>query len=94
MTVTVQFDLPTEIEKKLRLQGPELGTQVKEAYALELYRQEKISFSELSQMLGLNRVQTSELLQRHEIYVGALTMEDLEEQSRNLDEAMKRAKSR
>jgi len=78
MTVTVTFEVPAAIEEKLRTQGGDLSAEVKEAYALELYRQGQLNHFDLAQMLGLDQVETSELLQRHGIYRGSLTREDLE----------------
>ena len=77
--VTVTIDLPPRLEEKMRAVAAEdLASDIRQAYALELYRAEKISHRELSEMLGLDRFQTSALLQKHQIYVGSLTMEDME----------------
>ena len=92
MTVTVTFEVPAQIEEKLRSEDGDLSAGVKEAYGLELYRQGRLSHYELAQMLGLDQVSTSELLQRHRIYRGSLTMEDLEEETKVMDEVMGQAK--
>lgn len=92
MSLAITLDVPKEIEMKLRSEGESLNTVAREALALELYRQERLDFYELSQMLGLDKIQTSELLQRHKIYIGSITMEDLEEQQRMMEEVMGKVK--
>jgi len=86
MSLTVVLDVPPEVEERLRAGGTKIDHQFNEACALELYREEKLSFHELSRMLGLSHFATSELLQRRRIYVGALTMQDLEDDHRRLEE--------
>jgi hypothetical protein len=54
---------------------------VLEAFALALFRQARINHVELSQMLGLDRLETDVFLQRHGVTEGTLTMDDLELQT-------------
>ena len=82
-TITLQF--PPEVEASLRAKNPNLDTDLTEAVAVELFRRGKLSHYELSKVLGLDRFETSAYLQRHKIYEGSLTMEDLEEQGRTLE---------
>ena len=63
MSITVQ--LPAELEQRLRAQTPDLEAQAKEAMLVELYRQNKLSHTELSQALGLDRLETEGVLKRH-----------------------------
>lgn len=91
MSLTLTLDLPPELEERLRRETQNLNAEVKEAYALELYRQRRLSHYELSHVLGLDRFQTSALLQRHRIYEGSITMEDLEEQRETLNRVMGKA---
>jgi predicted HTH domain antitoxin len=92
MALTVTLDLPPDVEQKLRNESKNLAADVKEAYAVALFRQGKLSHYELSKMLGLDRFQTDAYLKQHNIYEGSLTMEDLEEQDRMLAEVMRGAK--
>jgi predicted HTH domain antitoxin len=92
MSLTITLDVPEEIEAKLRSDGPKLNAEVREIYALELYRQGRLDFHELSEMLGLDHIRTSELLQRHRIYRGSITMEDLERDWQTLNDLFKKAK--
>ncbi len=86
--VTVTIDLPAGLEKEMMASSRDVAKDVLEAYALALYRQGRLDIFELSRMLGLDRLETSELLQRHRIYRGSLTMEDLEEDERTLNAVM------
>ena len=84
MSLTVRFDLPPDVEEKLRRQTPDLEGEVKEAYALELFRRGRLSHYELSRVLGLDRFETDAYLKRHNVFEGSLTVEDVEADRRNL----------
>lgn len=86
--MSVTFRLPIELEEKLREESPDINAEAREAYALELFRQGKVSHHELSGLLGLDRFQTDGYLKRHNVVEGSLTMEDLEEQSATLDRVL------
>jgi hypothetical protein len=88
MALTVTLNLPPEIEQRLRAAAPDLDGDVTEAYALELFRQGKLSHYELSQVLGLDRFETDAYLKKHKVFEGSLTMEDLEEQRQTLDRVL------
>ncbi len=88
MALTVTLDLPADVEQKLRAETPNLDADVKEAYALELFRRGKLSHYELSQVLGLDRFETDAYLKRHNVYEGSLTMEDLEADRLTLERLM------
>ena len=88
MSLTITLNLPTEIERKVRAETTDLDADVKEAYALELFRRGKLSHYELSQVLGLDRFETDAYLKRRNVYEGSLTMEDLEADRKRLDELM------
>ena len=65
MAITVQ--LPADLEQRLRAQTPDLDAQAKETLLVELYREDKLSHYELSQVLGLDRFETDGVLKRHRI---------------------------
>ena len=78
MPLTVTLDFPKDLEEKLRSLGANLSGDVKETYALELFRRGQLSHFDLSLALGLDRQETDALLKKHQIYEGSLTMSDLE----------------
>lgn len=91
MSLHVTLDLPADLEEKLRRENPNLDAEVKQAYALQLFRQGTLSHYELSRALGLDRFQTDALLKRHNVLEGSLTMEDLDADHRTLDDLMSKA---
>lgn len=85
MVLKVTLDLPPDVEEKLRREALDLDADVKEVYALELFRRGGLGHQELSQVLGLDRVETDAYLKRHNVFEGSLTMADLEEDRQTLD---------
>jgi len=83
--MAVTFQLPAEVEQKLRAQNSNLDREAKEAYGLELFRQGKLTHYELSQVLGLDRFETDAYLLNHNVFEGSLTNEDLEADRQTLD---------
>jgi predicted HTH domain antitoxin len=88
MAVKVTLDLPPDVEERLRRETPNLDADVKEAYALELFRQGRLSHCELSRVLGLDRFETDAYLKQHNVFEGSLSMADLEADRQTLDRVM------
>jgi predicted HTH domain antitoxin len=63
--MSVSFDLPMNIEERIRAQGADPSSEAKEAYVIDLYRQERITHDELGDALGLGFHQTEQLLKDH-----------------------------
>lgn len=84
MSLTIRLDLPADVEQRLRSETSDLAVEVKEAYALELFRRGRLSHYDLSRVLGLDRYETDAYLKRHHVFEGSLTMEDLEGDSQTL----------
>lgn len=91
MSLNVTLDLPAEVEEKLRRENTNLDADVKEAYALELFRRGKLTHHELSLVLGLDRFETDAYLKRHNVFEGSLTMADLQSDRQTLDRVMGKA---
>jgi len=92
MPLNVTLDFPTDVEEKLRRETPNLDADVKEAYALELFRRGRLSHCELSRVLGLDRFETDAYLKRHNVFEGSLTMADLEADRQTLDRVLGKAR--
>ena len=86
--MAVTFQLPADVEKRLRAQSQDLDAEVREASALELFRRGRLSHFDLSQVLGLDRLETDANLIRHSVYEGSLTAEDLEADRQTLDRVL------
>ena len=92
MALRVTLDLPADLEERLRRESPNLDADVKEAYALELFRRGRLSHYELSRVLGLDRFETDAYLKRHNVFEGSLTMADLEADRETLDRVIGKAR--
>jgi hypothetical protein len=92
MSLNVTFDLPADIEERLRRETTSLDADIKEAYALELFRSGKLSHFDLSKVLGLDRFETDAWLKRHNVLEGSLTMADLDADRQTLERVMNKAR--
>lgn len=63
--MTISFERPQAIEQELRTGADDLSREAKEAFLIELYRQEKIAQHQLAEALGLDRYETDGALKRH-----------------------------
>jgi predicted HTH domain antitoxin len=86
--MAVTFQLPADVEKKLRAEGRDLEADAKEAYVLESFRRGKLTHYELSKALGLDRVETDAFLKGRNVYEGSLTREDLEADRQTLERVL------
>jgi len=78
MASTLTIELPDEVERALRTSEGDPGACAKEALAVSLFRQGKLTHAELAHALGLDRFETDALLKRHQIAAGGLSLDDLE----------------
>jgi predicted HTH domain antitoxin len=88
MPLNVTLDLPSDLEERLRRQTADLNADVKEAYALELFRRGQLTHYELSRVLGYDRFETDAWLKRHNVFEGSLTMADLDADRQTLERVM------
>ena len=88
MSLNVTLNLPPDLEAKLREAIPDLSSDVKEAYVLELFRRGMLSHYELSTILGLDQFQTDGFLKLHNVFEGSLTMDDLEADRNAVQDAL------
>ncbi len=65
--MAVIVELPADVEKRLRAECSDLESEAGEAMLVELYRQDKLTHSELSQALGLERFETDAVLKKHNV---------------------------
>ena len=89
MSVTVE--LPGDIEERLRQENPNLDSDAKEAYAVELFRQGKLNHFQLSRVLGVDRFATDAVLKRHQVEEQSFTSADLESDRNTLRKVLDEA---
>ncbi len=74
----MRFELPPDIEQRLRKETPDISKEVQEVFVLELFRRGKISHHELSCALELDRIETDAYLKKRGVFEGSLSFKDLE----------------
>ena len=82
----ISFEIPTEIEQSLGGNGADLNGEAREAFLIELYRQDRITHHELAEALGLSRLETEGILKRHKVSSG-VTAEEMRAQAAALRDA-------
>ena len=91
MSVNITLDLPSDLIERLKQESVDLQADVKEAFLLELFRRKKLTHYELSKALGLDRFETDAYLKEHNVFEGSLTMQDLENDRRTLEQLFGKA---
>jgi predicted HTH domain antitoxin len=74
--MAVSFQLPPELEHELRRGLRDLDAEAKEALLVSLYRQRRLSHLALSRALGLDRLETEDVLRKHNITEDLGTVDD------------------
>src|ERR1700759_1275891 len=90
MSFQVTLDLPAHLMERLRREGSDLNSEVKEAFVLDLFRRGRLSHRELAEVLGCDRFETDAFLRRHQAFEGALTMADLEADRETLTRVLRK----
>jgi predicted HTH domain antitoxin len=68
--MTIQFEIPHDIEQELGSNGADLNGEAREAFLVELYRQDRITHHQLAEALRLSRLETEGVLKRHKVSSG------------------------
>jgi len=76
----ISFDIPKSLEDRLGRDGVSLAEAAKEAFLVDLYRNQRITQHQLAGALGLTRLETDGVLKRHGV-VSWFTLDDLRTQS-------------
>ena len=66
--------------QELRSNGLGLSSEAREAFLVELYRQDRISHHQLAEALGLSRLETEGVLKRHKVS-SSVSAEELQAQA-------------
>lgn len=73
----ISFNVPDDARETLsRALGNDIDCAAREAMAVELYRQDKLTHFELSQVLGLTRFETEEILKKHNVIEDLIPMDE------------------
>ncbi|MEM9831162.1 MAG: UPF0175 family protein [Bacteroidota bacterium] len=74
---TIHIELPSDILLTLNENEEELQQQVKQALAIQLYRQQKITLGKAAQIANLSRLSSENLLAENNIPISNLGIEDV-----------------
>jgi predicted HTH domain antitoxin len=77
----VILHIPDEIAKRLSAAGGDVSRRALEAIALEGYRDQTLSLYQVSEMLGLSRVETEDFLGRHCVPLAVIDEADLDREA-------------
>jgi predicted HTH domain antitoxin len=87
MEVTIR--VPDELAQRLSTAG-DVSRQILEAFALEGYRSNSLTLFEVSELLGVGRVETEDFLGRHQVPLSELNEADLDRDASVLDSLIRR----
>lgn len=77
----VKLRIPDGVAARLAASGGDLSRQALEALALEGYRDQALTLYEVSEMLGLSRVQTEDFLGQRRVALAPITESDLDREA-------------
>lgn len=80
--MAISFEVPIEIEQRLRNEVHDLGQAAKEATLVEFYRQRRLTHHELAQALKLSRFQTDALLKRYRVTEDLMSVDEFMDELR------------
>lgn len=91
MEVTLR--IPDEVAKRLSVNGQDVSRCLLEAIALEGYREQILTLYQVSEILGLTRVETEDFLGRHRVPLASIDDNELNREAA-LFEAVTRRNAR
>ena len=86
----VTLHIPDEIAKRLSAGGGDLSRRALESIALEGYRDQTLTLYQISQMLGLSRIETEDFLGRHHVPLAVIDEADLDREAALFEAASRR----
>ena len=88
MEVTLR--IPDDVAKRLSASGGNVSRRVLEAFVLEGYREQTLTLYQVSEMLGLSRVETEDFLGNHHVPLAVIDQADLDREAALLEAASPR----
>jgi predicted HTH domain antitoxin len=83
MEVTLR--IPDDVAKRLSASGGDVSRRALEALALEGYREQTLTLYQVSEMLGLSRVETEDFLGQHHVALAVVSEADLDREAALLE---------
>jgi predicted HTH domain antitoxin len=82
--------IPDDVAHQLSAGGGDVYRRALEALALEGYRDETLTLYQVSEMLGLSRVETEDFLGQHHVPLSAIGEADLDREAAMYEAASRR----
>ncbi len=86
----VRLHIPDEVAKQLAAEGEDLSRRALEALAIEGYRKQILGLYEISQLLGLTRIEAEDFLGHNQVPLADLTVADLDREAALYEAAARR----
>ena len=86
----VTLHIPDDIAKRLSAAGGDVSRRALEAIALEGYREQTLTLYQISEMLGLSRVETEDFLGQHHIPLAMIDDAELDREAALFEAAFRR----
>ena len=86
----VTLHIPDDIAKRLSAAGGDVSRRALEAIALEGYREQTLTFYQVSEMLGFSRVEAEDFLGRHHVPLAVIDESDLDREAALFEAASRR----
>ncbi len=86
----VTLHIPDDIAKRLSAAGGDISRRALESVALEGYRDQTLTLYQISQMLGLSRVETEDFLGQHHVPLALIDETDLDREAALFEAASRR----
>jgi predicted HTH domain antitoxin len=86
----VTLHIPDDIAKRLSAAGGDVSRRALEAIALEGYREQALTLYQVSEMLGLSRVETEDFLGQHQVPLAVINGADLDREAAAFEAASRR----
>jgi len=86
----VILHIPDEVARQISAAGGDVSRSALEALALHGYREQTLTLFQISEMLGLSRVETEDFLGRHGVPLSVIDKADLDREAGLFEAASRR----
>jgi hypothetical protein len=82
--------IPDDVARRLAAAGGDVSRRALEAPALEGYRDQTLTLYQISEMLGLSRIETEDFLGQHHVPIAVIEEADLDREAAIFEAASRR----